>query len=162
MIPLCVSGLGHSPCLFLYVATLSQPQRIVAALVSFAELLSWLHAAFLAASWLTDCFRPSHPHLRIVVLSLPCYFAASSLPVVSRAVRLRFSIRFCGRWRHRTAGSSQALRRITAALVGCRSISSVGVREHSPYSKLPDCPIVSGFFLPCPAHLTAGGLKTNV
>ena len=28
----------------------------------------------------------------------------------------------CGRWRTRTSSSSQALRRITAALVGCRSI----------------------------------------
>ena len=36
-----------------------------------------------------------------------------------------------GRLRTRTAGSSQALRRI------------------SPYSKLPACPIVTGFFLPC-------------
>ena len=194
------------------------------------RLLSWLHCAFLAASSLTDCFRPAsctsaiigvyalRNSLPLVVwlryrfiqaaiaLSLALPFVALLLMLVvgfrcvfcfdfcfsistfahprssllqhfitpsvfthrpfalylcSWRVLLAYAFRTslgiklrpvfiidCGRWRIRTASSSQAFRGITAAVVGCRSISSVGGPSIPLIPSLPVCSVVSGFFLP--------------
>ena len=96
------------------------------ACVVFSILISafYFHVRHPRSSLLQHVITPSVFTLRPFALYL-----SSWRVLVAYAFRTSLGIKLrpvfiidCGRWRTRTSSSSQALRRITAGLVGCRSI----------------------------------------